>query len=68
MASTHIPEEDAECIHIHAVIILSCEEFWCHVYGCPNYAATHHGFRLTETQVCYLATIVFVKLKIHRNS
>ncbi len=65
MSCTHIPEQNAEGVHVNAVIILPCEEFWSHMDGRPHNTATHHSLRLTESQVCDPTTVPLIKLKIY---
>lgn len=64
MASTHIPEQDAKGVHIHAVVVGAGKQLGCHVNGCANNAAAHHGFWFAETKVRDLATVFFVQLGI----
>ena len=66
VARTHVPEEDAERVHVHAVVVVTGEQFGGHVYWRPHNAATHHGLGLAESQVRYFTTVVPVQLKVKK--
>lgn len=39
VAGTDVPEEDTEGVHIHTVVVVTCEKLWGHVYRGAHYAA-----------------------------
>ena len=62
MSGTDIPEENAEGVDVHTVVVVASEELWSHVDRGAYDAAAHHGLRLAETQVCDSSTVLPVKL------
>lgn len=64
VAGTDVPEEDTEGIHVHTVVVVTCEKLWGHVYRGAHYTAWHHGFRLAEAQVCQFSSVLLVQQDI----
>ena len=66
VAGAHVPQQDAEGVRVHAVVVLAGEELWRHMDGRAHDTATHHGLGLAETQISDLAAVVFVQLRERR--
>ena len=62
-SSADVPEQNAECIDVDAVIVLAGHQLGCHVQRRAYYTARHHCFWLTEPEVGQPATIVHIQLQ-----
>ena len=57
-----VPEEDPEGVNVYGIVIGTGEKFRCHVDGCSDDGACHHGLKFAESEICEGATILIVKL------
>ena len=62
-SSADVPEQNSECIDIHAVVIATWEQLWSHVDGRAYDGTWHHGLGFTEAQISDLASVLWVKLE-----
>jgi hypothetical protein len=47
-----VPKEDSESVNIYGVVVGTGEKFRCHVDGCSDYGACHHGLGFAESKIC----------------
>ncbi|RUS75380.1 hypothetical protein EGW08_016870, partial [Elysia chlorotica] len=67
VARTHVPEQDAERVDIHAVVIVTSKQLRRHVDGRAHDAAAHHRLRLAEAQVRDAAPVPLCDLNSYQN-
>ena len=62
MARAHVPEKDAERVHVHRCVVAARKKLRRHVDRRAHYRPAHHRLRLAKPQVGDLSAVGAVQL------